>query len=140
MGTVRYKVIEKDGQEIVKEIHKIVVHQFYMGDVEDPDIYAAEPIWNWEKSEQGQFLKWILLPAYSLMQRDPSAHQRRGAKISWRLLRRILDHAKSSRHKPVEIRFGLSAVWMPVHVCCTLLPRHFITEFRFCLSQLQHTI
>lgn len=56
MGTVRYQVIEKDGQEIVKEIHKIVVHQFLMSDVEDPDLYAAEPMWKWEKSEQGQFV------------------------------------------------------------------------------------
>jgi hypothetical protein len=56
MGTVKYQVIEKDGKEFVKEIHKIVVHHFSMGDVEDPDLYAAEPMWNWEKSEQGQFV------------------------------------------------------------------------------------
>jgi hypothetical protein len=56
MGRVRYQVIEQDGKEFVKEIHKIVVHQFLMGDVEDPDLYAAQPMWDWEKSEQGQFV------------------------------------------------------------------------------------
>ena len=56
MGTVRFQVVEQDGQEIVKEIHKTVVHKFSMGDVEDPDLYAAEPLWNWQESEQGKFV------------------------------------------------------------------------------------
>lgn len=34
-----------------------VVHTFSMGDVEDPDIYAAEPLLKWEESEIGQ---WIM--------------------------------------------------------------------------------
>ena len=29
------------------------VHKFSMGDVEDPELYAAGPIWNWKKTEQG---------------------------------------------------------------------------------------
>ena len=56
MGTVRYHVVEKDGRELVEEIHKLVVHRFRLGDVEDPDLYAAEPIYKWEKSEPGQFV------------------------------------------------------------------------------------
>jgi hypothetical protein len=52
MAALRYKV-END---IVKEIHKVVVHQFTMGDVEDPDLYAAEPMWKWQESEQGKFV------------------------------------------------------------------------------------
>ena len=56
MATVRFKVIEHNGQEIVQEIHKIVVHQFRVGDSEDPDIYAAEPILDWEHSEAGMFV------------------------------------------------------------------------------------
>jgi hypothetical protein len=27
-----------------------------MSDVEDPDLYAAEPLYNWEHSEKGQFV------------------------------------------------------------------------------------
>jgi len=56
MGTVRFQIIEQDGQEVVREIHKITVHKFRVGDAEDPDIYAAEPILNWEKSESGMFI------------------------------------------------------------------------------------
>jgi hypothetical protein len=56
MAAVRFQVVEKDGQEIVQEIHKVVVHHFSMGDVEDPDLYAAEPMWKWQESEQGKFV------------------------------------------------------------------------------------
>jgi hypothetical protein len=52
MGSVRYKV-END---IVKEIHKVVVHKFNLSDVDDPDIYAAGPMFEWERSEAGQFV------------------------------------------------------------------------------------
>jgi len=56
MGNVRFKVIEKDGQQIVQEIHKVVVHRFRLGDVEDPDLYAAQPIHEWETSDSGKFV------------------------------------------------------------------------------------
>jgi len=36
---------------------KIVVLEFTMGDVEDPDLWAAEPIWNWQQSDAG---KWVM--------------------------------------------------------------------------------
>ena len=35
----------------------VVVHHFPMGDVEDPDLYAAEPLYNWQQSEAG---KWVM--------------------------------------------------------------------------------
>lgn len=34
----------------------VVVHEFKMGDVEDPDIYAAMPMMQWEKSAAGKFV------------------------------------------------------------------------------------
>ncbi len=49
---VRFKVED----EVVKEIHKVVVHTFTLSDVEDPEIYAAEPIWKWQQSEAGKFV------------------------------------------------------------------------------------
>jgi hypothetical protein len=52
MDKVRYTV--EDGT--VKEIHKVVVHKFNLADVEDPDIYAAGPMFDWERSEAGQFV------------------------------------------------------------------------------------
>lgn len=39
------------------EIKEVVVHKFTMGDVEDPDLYAAQPLHDWEHSEQGQ---WVM--------------------------------------------------------------------------------
>jgi hypothetical protein len=38
-------------------IHNVVVYKFKMGDVEDPDLYAAEPLWQWQQSEVG---KWVM--------------------------------------------------------------------------------
>ena len=35
----------------------IEVHQFLLGDVEDPQVYAAAPIFEWEQSESGQWIK-----------------------------------------------------------------------------------
>ena len=34
-----------------------VFHTFRMGDVEDPELYAAQPIYEWQQTEQGQ---WIM--------------------------------------------------------------------------------
>ena len=56
MGTVRCQVRVVGDQHIVDEIHRVVVHRFRMGDVEDPDLYAAQPIHEWEQSDQGQFI------------------------------------------------------------------------------------
>ena len=35
----------------------VCVHEFNVGDVEDPEIYAAGPIYDWERSEAGQ---WVM--------------------------------------------------------------------------------
>ena len=42
------------------KIHTVVVHRFQMGDVEDPDLYAAEPLWEWQSSEMGA---WVMARA-----------------------------------------------------------------------------
>ena len=34
----------------------IVVHRFRMGDVEDPVLYAAQPIYEWQQTEAGKFV------------------------------------------------------------------------------------
>lgn len=44
-----------DGE--MQEIHKIVVHRFKVSDVDDPEIYAAPMLWEWENSEQGKWIK-----------------------------------------------------------------------------------
>lgn len=44
-------------EDKVYRIHRVVVHRFNLSDVEDPDLYAAEPIIAWQNSEVG---KWIM--------------------------------------------------------------------------------
>lgn len=41
----------------VEEIKEFIVHEFQMGDVEDPDLYAAQPLREWEESNFGQ---WVM--------------------------------------------------------------------------------
>ena len=43
-----------------------VVHRFTMGDLEDPELYCAQPIYEWQQTEHG---KWIM--AHSL---EPTFH------------------------------------------------------------------
>ena len=53
-------------------MQKTVFHSFRMGDVDDPEIYAAMPIHEWEQTEQGQ---WVMEhckdPKFNLLP-DPS--------------------------------------------------------------------
>ena len=44
----------------VEETKEIVVHEFQMGDVDDPDLYAAQPLYEWQESESG---KWVMANA-----------------------------------------------------------------------------
>lgn len=34
---------------------KAIVHSFNMGDVDDPDIYAGSPIYEWQQTEVGKY-------------------------------------------------------------------------------------
>lgn len=56
MSNVRYVNREVDSQHVIDEIHKIVVHTFSISDNDDPEIYAAEPIWNWQQTDKGKFV------------------------------------------------------------------------------------
>ena len=42
---------------------KITFHTFAMGDVEDVDIYAAQPIYEWQQTAKGQ---WVMENAHNL--------------------------------------------------------------------------
>jgi hypothetical protein len=46
---------------------RILVHSFLLGDVDDPEIYAAEPILEFERSEKGQ---WLTKHSYQQMTYD----------------------------------------------------------------------
>jgi hypothetical protein len=49
----KYRIVD----DKVEEIHNVVVYEFSIGDVEDPILYVAEPLCNWEKTEQGIWVK-----------------------------------------------------------------------------------
>ncbi len=53
----KYNIVRTPGGDRVEECRTVTVYSFSMGDVEDPDLYAATPLIEWEKSEQGQ---WIM--------------------------------------------------------------------------------
>jgi hypothetical protein len=44
-----------DGRAV--KFSDVRVHTINMGDVEDPDLYAAEPLYQWQQSEAGQ---WVM--------------------------------------------------------------------------------
>lgn len=48
--TVTHRIINE------RICQKLIVHRFGLGDVEDPEIYAAGPIWDWQQSDAGQFV------------------------------------------------------------------------------------
>jgi hypothetical protein len=41
----------------VEQIHTVTVHEFTMSDVEDPELYAAQPLMEWQNTESGC---WVL--------------------------------------------------------------------------------
>ena len=45
---------------------KMLLHTFKLGDVEDPEVYAASPIYEWQQTEAG---KWVM--EHSI---DPTFH------------------------------------------------------------------
>ncbi len=45
---------------LAHRIYRVTVHTFLMGDVEDPDLYAAEPLLEWQNSDSG---KWVMAHA-----------------------------------------------------------------------------
>lgn len=38
-------------------MQEVIVHTIKMGDVDDPDLHVAQPIYEWQQSEEG---KWIM--------------------------------------------------------------------------------
>ena len=55
-GQVRYREVKKGNTVVIEEIHQVTVYAFSVGDVEDPEIYAAQPIWDWQQTDAGKFV------------------------------------------------------------------------------------
>ena len=60
---------------------KINFHTFRMGDVEDPEIFAAQPIYEWQQTTHGQ---WVMENAYDLKFYTAPDHDSFGYKITIR--------------------------------------------------------
>jgi hypothetical protein len=45
-----------EGNKII-EIKNVVVYEFHLGDMEDPDMWAAQHLYEWEHSEMGKWVK-----------------------------------------------------------------------------------
>jgi len=56
----KYKQYQDPEYQIINDqvvrFSDVCVYEFNMGDVEDPDLYAAQPIWEWQQSEAGKFI------------------------------------------------------------------------------------
>jgi hypothetical protein len=53
----KYYVVKTAQGDRVETVKEIVVHSFTMGDIEDPDLHAAQPLYEWEHSDAGQ---WVM--------------------------------------------------------------------------------
>jgi len=56
----QYKQWQPERTEIIGDqavtFRDVCVHQIRMGDVEDPDLSVADPIWKWQESDAGKFI------------------------------------------------------------------------------------
>jgi hypothetical protein len=102
MGKVRCQVVQQNGQEVVEEIHKVIVHTFSVGDAEDPDIYAAQPMWEWEKSEQGQFIMKHAV--------DEPTWQKSVDHLTWGFKYVIIAELEKKKLSEFYLRFGNSKI------------------------------
>lgn len=58
-------------------MQKITFHTFGMGDVEDPELYAAQPLYEWQQTDQGQWvMKNCADPTY-IIRPDPNTFGQR---------------------------------------------------------------
>ena len=49
-----YQVKLIDGNPVA--FRDVCVHEIRIGDVEDPDMYVAGPIWEWQQTDAGRFI------------------------------------------------------------------------------------
>ena len=53
----------------------VCVHEIRMGDVEDPDLYVAQPIYEWQESDAGKFImEYAVEKPYWTRQADISSY------------------------------------------------------------------
>ena len=65
----------------------VCVHEIRMGDVEDPDIYVAAPIWEWQQTDAGKFImEHAVGKPYWIQHRDHSSYH-----LLYRIMARLSE-------------------------------------------------
>ena len=54
--------MDKSKQKWQSDRIEYMVHTFHLADVEDPEIYVAEPIYKWQQTEAGKYIMEKSLP------------------------------------------------------------------------------
>lgn len=62
----------------VEERRKVLLHSFTMGDVEDVEIYMAQPIYEWQQTELG---KWCMENATDLQYQIQTDYNTMGHRV-----------------------------------------------------------
>jgi hypothetical protein len=59
---------ESQFHKVVVKHKKVIVYTFDFWDTEDPEIYAAKPIYEWQQTEQGKFVmeNSLVHPSYHI--------------------------------------------------------------------------
>ena len=74
LGQPTYHVIN----DRVEERRKVVLHEFRMGDCEDPELYLAQPVYEWQQTEIG---KWCMDNATDLQYHTNIDHLTLGYRV-----------------------------------------------------------
>jgi hypothetical protein len=56
MGKITWQKNLEEYETIINDWHKIYVHKFNMGDVEEPELYAGHALYEWQQTEKGKFI------------------------------------------------------------------------------------
>jgi len=56
----------------INNLPKITFHSFHLGDVEDPEIYAAQPMYQWMQTPAGKWAKENAHDMYYSIVPDPN--------------------------------------------------------------------
>ena len=75
-----------------------LVHRFRMNDVDDPDVYAAQPIWEWQQTDHG---KWVMKHG-----RDPQYHIQ-AEPVTYGFIVAITAHITPKRWTEYCLRFDV---------------------------------
>ena len=74
-----------DGKPV--RFRDVCVHEIRMGDVEDPDIYVAAPIWEWQQTDAGRFvMEHAVDKPYWIQHRDHSSYH-----LLYRIMARLSE-------------------------------------------------